>query len=293
MTKKGKISIALTVLGGVGVALTAYFAAKDSRKYDVIKSEAEYKKDKELTDEEFAEIMEEQECSNPSEVNYFTKKEQAIIFFKGYWRTLLVGSATIGCNVAAQVIDLKEIAVLTGTVGYLASQYKRLDRKFQDMFPEEYKAVRKAMTEDAIKEKEDNYISEGTYDGRYAIYEPITRTDGYSKLEPEKLALECTNFINSGLLNDQVVSLFDYISFLQFATGDKKFSPKPWMHKIGWSLDDDAYLNTCSYDRNGFAMNVEVEQRTLKDGSVVNSLDMLKSPFDFSEELMELYDIPR
>lgn len=173
MTKKGKISVALTILSAIGVVTTAYLATKNIKKYDNKISEAEYEKDKNMTDEDFEQLMKEQNCTDPSEVEYLSKKEKGIIFVKSFWPTLASGAITIGCEVAAQILDLQEIGLLTGAVGYFASQYKRLDSKFEEMFPEQYSAVRESIKQEDMKKANDIYKIEESYDGKSRYFFPF------------------------------------------------------------------------------------------------------------------------
>lgn len=262
MTRKTKLSVGLSILAGIGVGVTALLAGKETAK------------------------------RQPVDPN-LSKKDKAIIFVKDYKFTLLSALVTEGCICGAQVLDLQEITMLTGAAGYFASKYKQLDEKVKELYPEEYEEVQHSINEDNAREALETKKEE-TYDGKYCIYEPITENILYSEKTPEVVALECTNFINKGLLNDQIVSIYDYVDNLTKITGYKNIKLYPWMHRGGWCLDDDCFCYTSSYNPDGFAVNVTAEPSELKEGEdvrVVNSLTMFTMPIDFSDEVMKLYDV--
>ena len=296
MTRKSKVSVLLTGLGAIGVVVTAVLAVKN---YDIYKeniADAEHEKDSAMSDEDFNNLMVEQGVTDPSEVEYLTKKEKAVIFAKSCYPALIAGLVTEGCIVGAQVLDIQEIAALTGLVGITTAKYKDLTRYLQEHYPEQYKEAMDFINVNKAKEKLSTYKKEETYDGRYKLYEPNTQQVIFSKLKPEEVADKSSNFINSGLLNDQIVSLFDYVDNLRKITGDKNIKTKPWMHKCGWCLEDESFDYNSSYNPDGYAVNVKAEPFDLKDDDgdicVVHSLTMFQTPNDFTTDICENYDIP-
>ena len=309
MTKKSKVSVLLTGLGAIGVVVTAVLAVKN---YDIYKeniADAEHEKDSAMSDEDFNNLMTEQGITDPAEVEYLTKKEKAVIFAKSCYPALIAGVITEGCIIGAQVLDIQEIAALTGLVGVTAAKYKDLVGYLQTNYPEQYKEAMDFIN--AKKMSESKYIKEETYDGRYRMYEPITQQVFFSKDTPEVTALKCTEFVNAGLLNDQIVSIFDYIDNLQKISGDKNLKKSSWMHKCGWCLEDkkickvtsklycvvnETFDYNSSYNPDGYSVKIKAEPFDLKDDvgdvSVVHSLTTFQSPNDFSVDICKNYDIP-
>lgn len=260
MTKKSKISVALTVLAGLGVVSTAFLSA----------FETERKKE------------------TPEDADW---KEKTVIFVKNYKFTIISGAITEGALVTSEVLDIQEIVALSGLVAVGAKKMKDLTEYLEENHPDILEEARKVTTEKEIKE---GFAKEETYDGRYRMYDPISQQDFYSKVSPNEMALECSNFINSGLLNDHIVSIYDYVDNIKRISGDKNITLKPWMHKGGWCLEDEAFDNLAGYNADGFAVRVEAEPFDIKDGEdsyVAHSLTMFMTPVDFTDDICTLYDV--
>lgn len=157
MTRNSKISVGLSVLAVVGVGLTAFFSAKNSKNYEHLKKLKCAEKWDDLTEEEYEKVQDE-----PYE-SIITKKEKAIIFGKAYWPTLVTGSITVGCIVGAQVIDIREILGLSAGLAAITYKYDDMKRYLQEKYPEQFKDVqnyvnrqagRRAMEQEPVRYKE-------------------------------------------------------------------------------------------------------------------------------------------
>lgn len=260
MTKKSKISVALSVLAGIGVVSTAFLSAFETDRRKPVPDDA-------------------------------TKKDKVIIFFKNYKFTIISGVITEVALVTSEVLDIQEIAALSGLVAVGAAKMKSLTDYLEENHPDILEEVRKVTAEKDIKE---GFNKEETYDGRYKMYEPITQQTFFSKIPPKEMALECTNFINSSLLNDQIVSIYDYIDNIKKISGDKSIVLRPWMHKGGWCLEDETFDYNSSFNPDGYSVRVEAEPFDIKDGEdsyVAHSLTMWMCPVDFTDDICQTYDI--
>lgn len=260
MTKNSKLSVALTVLAGVGVVSTAFLSAFETGKRQELPDDA-------------------------------SKKEKVVIFFKNYKFTIVSGVITEAALITSEVIDIKEIAALTGLVAVGAAKMKDLTDYLEENHPDILEEARKETTLKDIKEG----FKEETEDGLYKMYEPITEQTFKSKIPPKELALECSNFICNGLLNDHIVSIYDYVSNIKKISGDNNIILLPWMHKGGWCLDDETFDYNASFNPDGYSVKIEAEPFDIKEGEnsyVAHSLTMWMCPVDFPDEICEMYDIP-
>lgn len=261
MTKKGKLSVALTILAGIGVASTAFLSAFETGRR------------KELPDDA-------------------TKKEKVVIFFKNYKFTIISGVITEAALITSEVIDIKEIAALSGLVAVGAAKMKDLTDYLEENHPDILEEARKEATLKDIKEG----FKEETKDDLYKMYEPITEQSFKSKIPPNELALECSNFINTGLLNDNIVSVNSYVELIKKLSGDKSLKLDPWTHKCGWSLDDEAFDYNASFNPDGYAVRIKAEPFDIKDGEtsyIAHSLTMFMYPSDFTDSICDLYELPK
>lgn len=284
---------AAVMLGGAmaGTVAVAVFAAKDGQKHKINLMVADADKLTELDDDELYEY-EEKEDHHPGEL--LSKKERAIIFAKSYWRTGLCMAVTFGLMILSHRSMAKELAATAAALGVMGTKYKDLQLYLKENYPEEYGKVMQMIDQKNSQRKiSEKSFKEETYDGRYRCYEPITEQVFFSKLTPGKLADECSIFINKGLLNDHIVSVFDYVDNIRKLSGDKKLKTKPWMHKAGWCLEDETFDYNASFSPDGYSVRVTAEPFDLKDKdgdiSVVNSLTMWHIPCDFTIDICENY----
>ena len=261
MTKKGKMSVALTVLAGIGVVSTAFLSAFETGRKE----------------------------ETPDDANW---KDKTVIFFKNYKFTIISGVITEAALITSEVIDIKEIAALSGLVAVGAAKMKDLTDYLEENHPDILEEARKATCEKDIKEG----FKEETGDDRYKMYEPITQQTFFSKIPPKEVALECTNFINSGLLNDHLVSVNAYVEFIRNISGDDTLKLESWTHKCGWCLEDEVFDYNASYNPEGYSVKIEAEPFDIKDGEtsyVAHSLTMFMCPSDFTDYISDLYGIPK
>lgn len=261
MTKKGKLSVALTILAGIGVVSTAFLSAFETGRK------------KELPDDA-------------------SKKEKIVIFFKNYKFTIVSGVITEAALITSEVIDIKEIAALSGLVAVGAAKMKDLTNYLEENHPDILEEARKEAT---LKDIEEGFKEEAE-DDLYKMYEPITEQTFKSKIPPNELAAELSNFINSGLLNDQLVSVNSYIELIRKLSGDKTLQISPWTHRCGWCLDDEVFDYNASFNPDGYAVKINAEPFDIKDGNnsyVAYSLTSFMCPSDFTDCISELYDIPK
>ena len=261
MTKNSKLSVALTVLAGVGIVSTAFLSAFETGRR------------KELPDDA-------------------TKKEKIVIFFKNYKFTIVSGVITEAALITSEVIDIKEIAALSGLVAVGAAKMKDLTDYLEENHPDILEEARKATSEKDILEG----FKEEKEDDLYKMYEPITEQTFKSKIPPNEFALELSNFINAGLLNDHLVSVNSYIEFIRKLSGDKSIKISPWTHKCGWCLEDEVFDYSASFNPDGYAVKINAEPFDIKDGEnsyVAYSLTSFMYPSDFTDCISELYDIPK
>lgn len=233
MTKNTKISLGLSILAGIGVAATAFIAHKRSYVYDEVRQDRISEKWDAMKDDEFYEKKD----IRADEI--LDTKDEVIIFLKAEWPTLVSSAVTIGCIAGSQVLDIREIAAFTGLATAIGVKYKDLTAYLKRNYPEQYQEAmdfinaKKAHDSFNDLDKKRYFNKEETYDGRYAIYEPITEQPLYSKISPEEVADKSSIFINRELDNGNVVSVFDYIENLIEITGSKELETKPWMNKCG------------------------------------------------------------
>lgn len=158
MRKKTKISVGLSIIASIGTIATPIIAVKESQNRQPVDSN-------------------------------LAKKEKAFIFVKDYKFTILSAALTEGCIIGSQVLDLQEIAVLTGAAGYFATQYKQLDEKLEELYPEEHSEVVRAVNEDNAKKAAEKYKVDYSYDGKTRYYFPFLdqivymRPDDVSKIQ--------------------------------------------------------------------------------------------------------------
>lgn len=94
----------LTVISTVGTVATAYASHKDTKRA--------------------IDILDDYKLKNPGVE--ISKKDEARLTWKCYWRTALTASVAIASGIAANRLSAAQIATLTATVGYLAADRKQI-----------------------------------------------------------------------------------------------------------------------------------------------------------------------
>lgn len=260
MTKKSKISVLLTALGVVGLGVTAFVATKNIKSYEEAVNDAEYEKDKTLTDEEFEKLMEEQGVTDPSEVEYLSKKERAVIFAKTFWPTFVAGTITSGCNIAAQVLDIKEILELSGVCAALAYKYDDAMNYIRTNFPDQYKDFQKFIDTNAAKRhfEEKPLKKEETFDGRDRYYEPDTEQDIF--MTPQNM-IDLQHWIDAVMATEMGITLNDILYHIK--ENYDKHVRVPVKNYNSWSLPDDRCPETYDFIRINTSEITDVKD---KDG---------------------------
>lgn len=119
--KKSTISLAMTILGVIGVGTTSILSVKCSKK-------AEQKE---------------------------TKKEKII----AYAPAIASGALTVGCIVGSHHVSRREIAALTASCGYLAANRDKIERKIKKEFGEgKAKEIRQEAAREAVMQQQGDYI---------------------------------------------------------------------------------------------------------------------------------------
>lgn len=207
MTRNSKISVGLSVMAVVGVVATAFFSAKNSKKFYHVRGLKAAEKWDDLTDEEFEEVKDEPFDS------ILTKKDEVIIFGKTFWPTLVAGGITIGCIVGAQVLDIREIMGLSAGLAAITYKFNDMKNYIHEKYPDKYDEVMKHVNGEAAKraiEKEMPYKEE-SYDGKKRYYFP--KSDQIVFMRPEDL-IKVQGFISSIFgtrLDIHINEILDYI----------------------------------------------------------------------------------
>lgn len=108
---QSEILTAFSCLGTVGAVIAS---AKNTRKYDKIK--------KEETDNDAVQ----------------TKLDEAILFAKAYWPTLLLTTTALACNVSSTVIDKKRQATLLLALNALEKKFEDYKNVLHETNPDAY-----------------------------------------------------------------------------------------------------------------------------------------------------------
>lgn len=133
-----KRSTILSIIGAIGVVGTAIMAAKAAPKAIELLEEAEKEKGEELA------VIEKVKTAGPV-----------------YIPTAVIGAATIGCILGANVINTRSQASLASAYALLDSSYKEYKRKVNELYGEDAdKQVNESIRNDHANELE-GYIPSG------------------------------------------------------------------------------------------------------------------------------------
>lgn len=160
------------MLGGacVGVAVTAVMAAKDRDKHI------------DNLEEKYEEMEKDPDDTADRDL---TKKEQAIIFAKSYWRTGLSMAVTFGLMILSHRSMAKELAATAAALGVMGTKYKEITKTLKEKYPKQYDQVMKMINQKNAQRKisEKPLKKEETYDGRQRYYFPYSDQIVYMKPE--------------------------------------------------------------------------------------------------------------
>ena len=215
MTKRSKVSIALTAIASVGVIFTAVMAAKESKKYKDNIASAEWEKDSEMSDEEFNDLVRQQACP-VDEVEYLTKWEKTVIFAKSYKWSLLLGAVTEGCLIGGQVLSIKEVLELTGVCAAIAYKFEDAKNYIKKNHPEQYEGMMKYVNENAAKRNTINI--EETPAGFERYYFP--NSDQIVDMKPEDL-MKAQGFLIANISQYGFCPLNDVLDYIHQDLGYK------------------------------------------------------------------------
>lgn len=246
---KTKMPLILTIVASLGVGATAYMAVRDSRNKKKSETEPE------------------------------NKLDEAKEFGKTYWKTMAVGSLTIGCIAGSHILSAKQILALTGAMGVLSKEVKDIQKYLKKNYPEEYDKMMKEITKPSKKE----FVKEETYDGRTKYYEPVSEQFFFAKPEQVK-ELEC--FINKSIINDFAIPFDFYLEELQKI--DKNIKVYPWAKKLGWAYDDETFCYNMSYSEDGAWIGLHPEMTDVGD-DVAHYIRYSIFPYEIEDTLQDLY----
>lgn len=216
-----KVTTVLTILGAIGVGVTAVLSSKNAISYEIVK--------KELNEDA-------------------SKLDKTKAFAKAYWPTVLAGSLTIGCIVGSQVLNVKEIAAATTAVGVVGAKYNELCKELKEKHPDIYKEVQEDIRERHIKEEFEK--NPGVRLDRKPYY--LAWSDQlFWATEAEVLQSEC--YLNEVMMNTGEATLYDYVSSYPKECG---LECKNWMKFIGWYEGGDT---TYSYNAGYFGLYLKPE----------------------------------
>lgn len=156
---KIKLSTVLSIAAGAGVVITGFLAARGGRK--AAKIEMETAKDilVETIDDKpgdmFSPEFDEKYKQNEEAVKWQLRRKK----IKCYLPAIASGIVTIGCGAYAKRLDTKEIIKLTGAVGVLSTQLKRVKETFNlyrnevinEVGPEKESEIRKTVGDKLVK----------------------------------------------------------------------------------------------------------------------------------------------
>lgn len=202
---KNNSSTILTVLGAVGVCITAASAAKATPKAMKLLWQAQKEKDEDLT-----------------------PLEQVIVAGKAYIPTVAIGVTTIGCIFGANILNKQKQAALTGAYALVNETFKDYRKTLIDLHGEEAdKEVRDAMI---LAREYGNYhiLDIDVPDHKMLIYEEIT---GQYRTAYEREVMDAEYHINRNFIMRGYSTLEEYLDFFGFDN-------VPGSDEIGWSLSD-------------------------------------------------------
>lgn len=253
-----KAAIALFGAAG-GVVVTSIFAVKDSRKHErniassIDEKYQEIKDDFDTPEEAFESIS-------------LSKKEQAIIFAKSYWRTGLSMAVTFGLMILSHRSMAKELAATAAALGVMGTKYKELDAELKKQAPEIHKKVHDILDERIIRGKvATENRGKDPEENRY--YEEFSGQVFFAT-ESEIKESECE--LNKLLINTGQCTLFDYLASFPSTSGIKL---QWWMKHVGWYEGDTSY----SYNSGYFGSYVDPE--------IVNE------PMEIGGKMVDVYKI--
>lgn len=260
------------MLGGaaVGVVVTSVLAAKDARKYDdeiAIKGEDILEN---MTDEEYDEYMDCQDENTWRHAHvvktFATKKEQAIIFAKSYWRTGLSMAVTFGLMILSHRSMVKELAATAAALGVMSTKYQELASTLKEKYPEQYNKVMKIIEQKNagrdISKK--GLKKEESYDGRNRYYEEFS---GQTFFATEAQIKEAECAINERIINTGESNLFTYLATFPKSSGVKL---EDWMKHVGWYEGNDTAYTYASGNLGPYVKPEVVNEPIILNGKKIN-----------------------
>jgi hypothetical protein len=245
----------LTCLGGVGVIVTAIFAARATPKAISLIKQAEQEKGEELT-----------------------KWEKVQVVAPKYIPTILIGGTTLACIFGANMLNKRQQASLTSAYALLDQSYKRYREKLIELHGEE---MHNEIIDSIAADAEDAtaiypYVESGW--GCYTQYleddysEPKLFYDVYGRRyfkAPLEQVLQAEYHINRIYTTQGYAVLNEFYDFLGIAHIDGG-------DDLGWAVSDE-----CTY-----WIDFNHRKTELKDGTICYLIDMIVEP---SLEWKELY----
>ena len=166
------LPLVLTIASTVGVAVTGYLAAKGGKKAE--------------------DILETKEKMMELDRENLPLKEELKHTWKCYLPAVVTGALTAGCGIASRRLDVKEIAVLTGSCGYLAVNRKKLEDRAKSFIGEErLQKIKNEVTGEFLGDKKTpNVTVEATGNGQLLCFDAYSGRQFRSSKEAVDEGLE-------------------------------------------------------------------------------------------------------
>lgn len=156
---KIKLSTVLSIAAGAGVVITGFLAARGGRKAAEIEFCATHNSLLNAIDDKTLDLFSEEFDEKATAMQEEAIKASRGKKIKCYLPAIASGIVTIGCGAYAKCLDTKEIIKLTGAVGVLSTQLKRVKETFNlyrnevvhEVGPEKESEIRKTVGDKLVK----------------------------------------------------------------------------------------------------------------------------------------------
>lgn len=209
----------ITALVATGVVSTTIRAIKDTPKVNLMIDEAVAEKGEDLT-----------------------KKEKVVIYAKGYWKTIAIGTGTLVLLVGNRVLDQKSMTGLVGAYVAAEGKIQSIKESIKETVDEE--TQKKIADKTTEKEIEKNPYKKTYDEGEEEFMPPSTECKGLDLFwddftghwfwsTRERIEAAC-NMCNKQLLKNDEVGLNDFYDYLGIDTSLLS-------GMFGWHIDQGFY----------------------------------------------------